>query len=179
MVGFHHCAYCSNAVHGSDGGVRDAWGALFDEHEVDLVVNGHNHCYERAHPVRGGEVVREVANGASWSSARGTTYITAGGGGQAAYPTFLPGVSYVTQGGIGLKVPELTTWSAVANPVSSVLAVDVIPPGPDGTTELRLRAVTPTGAVIDRLTLTRNRTCAPLPPAGPRGTAPSLRVSLG
>ena len=57
VAGFHHCAYCSNAVHGSDGGVRDAWGALFDEHQVDLVVNGHNHCYERAHPVRGGEVV--------------------------------------------------------------------------------------------------------------------------
>jgi len=179
VTGFHHCAYCSNAVHGSDGGVRDAWGALFDEHEVDLVVNGHNHCYERAHPVRGGEVVREVANGGSWASSRGTTYITAGGGGQAAYPTFLPGVSYVTQGGIGLKVPELTTWSAVADPVSSVLAIDVVPPGADGTTELRLRAVTPTGAVIDRLTLTRNRTRPTLPPVGPRGTAPRLRVSLG
>ena len=52
VVGFHHCAYCTNTLHGSDGGVR-RWVPLFDRYEVDLVVNGHNHCYERTHPTAG------------------------------------------------------------------------------------------------------------------------------
>ena len=30
-----------------------AWEPIFDQYGVDLVVNGHNHCYERTHPLRG------------------------------------------------------------------------------------------------------------------------------
>src|SRR5690606_15742937 len=107
VVGFHHCAYCSNLLHGSDAGPREQWGPLFDEFEVDLVVNGHNHCYERAHPMRGGRIVTELPSGRTWSSRAGTTFVTAGGGGQAPYPTFVPGVSYVTQDPLSLRIPEL------------------------------------------------------------------------
>lgn len=169
VVGFHHCAYCSNAVHGSDGGIREAWGALFDEHEVDLVVNGHNHCYERAHPVRAGQVADHVAGGATWESRRGTTYLTAGGGGQASYPTFVPGVSYVSETPLRLPVPELADWSAVADASSSVVAVDVTPPGPDGTTSLAVRAVSSTGGVLDRFTLVRRHVERAAVPAVPSG----------
>jgi 3',5'-cyclic AMP phosphodiesterase CpdA len=59
VVGFHHCMYCSNAAHGSDAGPRDRWGELFDRHHVDLVINGHNHSYERTHPVRQGAATRD------------------------------------------------------------------------------------------------------------------------
>ncbi|MGK4585012.1 fibronectin type III domain-containing protein [Kitasatospora sp. HPMI-4] len=38
---------------GSDLGVRSSWGPLFDTYGVDLVVSGHEHHYERSHPVRG------------------------------------------------------------------------------------------------------------------------------
>ncbi|MGW0999455.1 purple acid phosphatase family protein [Streptomyces sp. NPDC002523] len=38
---------------GSDLGVRQTWGPLFDRYGVDLVVSGHEHHYERSHPVRG------------------------------------------------------------------------------------------------------------------------------
>ncbi|KUJ41314.1 hypothetical protein ACZ90_68295 [Streptomyces albus subsp. albus] len=38
---------------GSDLGVRSSWGPLFDAYGVDLVVSGHEHHYERSHPVRG------------------------------------------------------------------------------------------------------------------------------
>ena len=58
VVGFHHCMYCTNTVHASDGGVRDAWLAFFDEHGVDLVINGHNHSYERTHALRGGQITQ-------------------------------------------------------------------------------------------------------------------------
>ena len=52
---FHHCAY-STSTHASDGGVRDAWLPLFTKHQVDLVINGHNHVYERTDAVKGGKV---------------------------------------------------------------------------------------------------------------------------
>jgi hypothetical protein len=38
---------------GSDMGIRQAWLPLFDEYEVDLVLSGHNHVFERSYPVRG------------------------------------------------------------------------------------------------------------------------------
>ena len=38
---------------GSDMGIRQTWLPLFDEYEVDLVLCGHNHVFERSYPVRG------------------------------------------------------------------------------------------------------------------------------
>lgn len=58
VAGFHHCAFCSSVRHGSDAGVRDRWTPLFDAYAVDVVINGHNHMYERTHPIRNGEVER-------------------------------------------------------------------------------------------------------------------------
>ena len=49
VVGYHQCNYCTNLLHASDGGTR-RWDELFRDYGVDLVVNGHNHSYERAHP---------------------------------------------------------------------------------------------------------------------------------
>jgi 3',5'-cyclic AMP phosphodiesterase CpdA len=135
VVGFHHCMYCSNAFHGSDGGPRQRWGATFDRHAVDLVINGHNHCYERTHPLRGGEVVDG-----------GTVYVTAGGGGQAEYPTGTYPVSYVHAGG-GLRVPEPALWSAVRFLHHSIAVVDVSPG------LLHVRALDTAGAVADEFTV--------------------------
>ena len=155
VVGFHHCAYCTNAVHGSDGGVRDRWGEIFDAHAVDLVVNGHNHSYERTHALRGGAVVAEAAKGATVDSSTGTTYITAGGGGQAVYPASTHPVSYVTIDG-GARVPELAPWSSVRVQDHSLIVADVVPPGSDGTTTMKVRALDTTGAVVDEVTLRRS-----------------------
>jgi 3',5'-cyclic AMP phosphodiesterase CpdA len=85
VVFFHHCTY-STSTHASDGGVRDAWLPLFDKHQVDLVINGHNHVYERTDALRGGRVGRQVPVGASTDPTRdGTVYVTAGGAGQSLY----------------------------------------------------------------------------------------------
>jgi hypothetical protein len=53
----HHCA-CSSSRHGngSDLGIREEWLPLFDRYEVDLVLCGHDHGYERSFPVRGFDV---------------------------------------------------------------------------------------------------------------------------
>lgn len=157
VVQFHHCAYCTNAVHASDGGVRDRWGSLFDEFGVDLVVNGHNHSYERTHPLRGGQVTREVpAGGVVRPADHGTTYITAGGGGQVAYQASPYPLSYVTIEG-GLRIPETAPWSAARYLDLSLLAVDVTPPAAGGRTTMALRAMKPDGTVVDTVTLERVR----------------------
>jgi hypothetical protein len=40
---------------GADLGIRQEWVPLFDKYGVDLVVCGHEHDYERSHPIRGRE----------------------------------------------------------------------------------------------------------------------------
>ena len=52
---FHHCAFATSTAHASDAGVRAALAPLFDTYGVDLVVQGHNHQYERSNPIKGGK----------------------------------------------------------------------------------------------------------------------------
>lgn len=157
---FHHCAYCTNAVHGSEGGVRDPWQALFDEFAVDLVVNGHNHSYERTHPMRAGAVTANAPAGAVVRPPeQGTTYVTAGGGGQVAYQASPYPLSYVTITG-GVRVPETAPWSAVRYLDLSFIALAVTPPGADGRTTMALRALDINGSVVDAVTLERTRAVA-------------------
>ena len=53
VVFMHQCALSSAMANGSDLGIRQAWLPLFDKYEVDLVLSGHEHNYERSYPVRG------------------------------------------------------------------------------------------------------------------------------
>jgi hypothetical protein len=67
IVQMHQCACSSSATgNGSDLGIRQEWLPLFDRYQVDLVLNGHDHDYERSFPVRGADADagREVATGA-------------------------------------------------------------------------------------------------------------------
>jgi hypothetical protein len=53
----HQCACSSSRVgNGSDLGIRQEWLPLFDQYEVDLVLCGHDHDYERSFPVRGFDI---------------------------------------------------------------------------------------------------------------------------
>ncbi|MGD0558467.1 MAG: metallophosphoesterase family protein [Streptosporangiaceae bacterium] len=50
----HQCATSSSQTgNGSDLGIRETWLPLFDRYQVDLVLTGHDHDYERSFPVRG------------------------------------------------------------------------------------------------------------------------------
>jgi hypothetical protein len=56
IVAMHQCAASSSATgNGSDLGIRAEWLPLFDRYEVDLVLSGHDHDYERSFPVRGAD----------------------------------------------------------------------------------------------------------------------------
>jgi hypothetical protein len=66
VVQMHQCATSSTVTgNGSDLGIRQEWLPLFDEYQVDLVVCGHDHDYERSFPVRGYDPM------AGWDAATG------------------------------------------------------------------------------------------------------------
>ncbi|HEY4391473.1 MAG TPA: metallophosphoesterase family protein [Paenibacillus sp.] len=51
----------------------EAWSKVFDEYDVDLVLQGHNHEYSRSYPIQDGKIVRE---------GEGTVYVTTNASGQ-------------------------------------------------------------------------------------------------
>src|SRR5262249_17303689 len=55
------------ALHGSTVAVDEQWGSLLEGHRVALVLNGHDHYYER------------------FVSSSDVTYVVTGGGGQGLY----------------------------------------------------------------------------------------------
>ena len=56
VVCMHQCAISTASLaNGADLGIRQEWSPLFDRYGVDLVVCGHEHHYERSHPIRGAE----------------------------------------------------------------------------------------------------------------------------
>jgi alkaline phosphatase D len=112
VVFMHQCAMSTSVPgNGSDLGIRQAWLPLFDKYEVDLVLSGHEHDYERTYPVRGydagdlgtvaapnpGQVKGAAVdtrrpsvvttepydfNGTpAWNTGEGTVYLVLGGGG--------------------------------------------------------------------------------------------------
>ncbi|HWG89848.1 MAG TPA: metallophosphoesterase family protein [Candidatus Thermoplasmatota archaeon] len=80
----HEPLYSTNA-HGSSLDVRAAFEPLFDRYGVDLVIQAHDHGYERSHGMRGGAV---VAQGPDYVKGEGTVYVTTGGGGQSLYDSW-------------------------------------------------------------------------------------------
>ncbi|HLH58663.1 MAG TPA: hypothetical protein VKV33_05860, partial [Streptosporangiaceae bacterium] len=114
VVFFHHCPYCSGGPC-SDGGDRYAWQPIFDHFDVDLVINGHNHLYERVYPMRNNVVQAHVPPGGTIMPAvQGTTYICTGGGGAGLAASATSGW-YGPSGGGGLATtgtgtPLLEVW---------------------------------------------------------------------
>lgn len=71
IVVFHQPAYgCSE--HGNTPEVDQYWVPILERHKVALVINGHEHMYER------------------FLSASGVTYLVTGGGGAQIYPRYFP-----------------------------------------------------------------------------------------
>ena len=103
IVQMHQDAASSSATgNGSDLGIREEWLPLFDAYQVDLVLCGHDHDYERSFPVRGYDSMagHEAATGAPVQTRRphpvtttaadrfdtstGTVHLILGGGGTSA-----------------------------------------------------------------------------------------------
>ena len=176
---FHHCAYCTITSHGSDGGVRREWVPLFDKHQVDLVINGHNHGYERTTPIRGGVPTVAAPTGATVHPAQhGTTYICAGGGGRSPNTLGPPGTGFVSNGPAAHDLvltgePESAPWSVKAVANNGFLRVDVEPGSPGTATTMAITAIDSSGATVDRVILSRTRRGAPATTAPSTTTSPA------
>ena len=72
----NHRALYSSSSHGSQADLQAAWGPIIDEFHIDLVLNGHDHNYERSVLIANGQRVFE----------KGTTYMVASGVGAPLYP---------------------------------------------------------------------------------------------
>lgn len=181
VVFFHHCAYATSKSHASDGGVRATLAPLFDEFGVDLVVQGHNHQYERTNPIKGGRTATAAPDGASVHPATdGTTYICVGSGGRPRY-SWQPGVTDRYRGFAGpdsgtvvtsfvntpdgAETPETVDWSQARYLDYALLAVDVVPGAPGADSTMTVRAISDTGQEIDAVTLVRRAAAGPKPTA--------------
>lgn len=149
VVAFMHASpYCTSTAHGSEGGIREHWVPLFDKYAVDLVISGHNHCYQRALPLRHGVVTS--SNEHEVDSAAGTTYVTVGGGGAGLNKTFGPHPHVARVATPTAHEPISAPWSYAPMALDyCFLVVDVQPRAVGTPARMHLRAVTQDGAVID------------------------------
>ncbi len=91
VVCMHQVAISTaDKFNGADLGVRQEWLPLFDEYGVDLVVCGHEHHYERSHPIRGRQdnatltPIPVSTETRVIDTGRGTVHMVIGGGGTSA-----------------------------------------------------------------------------------------------
>jgi 3',5'-cyclic AMP phosphodiesterase CpdA len=120
VVGMHQCAFSSSTKHGSDDGVRAAWFDLFKRYRVDLVLQGHDHVYERTHTMRHDEV---ASNQGPYRTDQGTVYITVGNGGAVQEPF----------------QPQQPAWSAYRQALKvGTLQINVDPFAPGGMVRMTL-----------------------------------------
>ena len=78
---FHHPPYAGgpNERDALSAMARNHIVPILEKYNVSLVLNGHEHSYQRSWPLRGGQVVED---------GDGVVYVTTGGGGVSLYPVF-------------------------------------------------------------------------------------------
>ena len=158
VVCMHQVAISTaDKFNGADLGIREEWLPLFDRYGVDLVVCGHEHHYERSHPLRGRDENATLTPLASATAtdvidtSKGTVHMVIGGGGTSITSNQLffdpPRCRVITRvgepGANGKRPPVYVTedapWSAVRNAAHAygfaAFAVDP-GPGPGGTTSI-------------------------------------------
>jgi uncharacterized protein (TIGR03382 family) len=141
VVFFHHPPW-SSGQHGSQPKVRRELVPLFEKYNVDLVLTGHDHNYERSKPMKGDAVAA--------AGARGIPYLVVGSGGASLRN--LPG--------------SAPAWSEVRNNKDYGFLDVVVEEG-----TLSARMVSPSGTVFDSFTLTKELPAQQEPPQQPPGQA--------
>ncbi|MGV9343956.1 purple acid phosphatase family protein [Streptomyces spiralis] len=166
IVFFHHCAYCTSTAHASEGGVRQEWVPLFEKYDVDLVINGHNHQYERTDVIKGNTVTKKLPiGGTAYPETEGVVYVTAGAAGRSLYafsaPDSYEGHEHEVDSVASFvnlkdgKQNETVAWSRVRYLNYSFLRVDVTPAPKGRYTTLKVQGIAETGDRIDHFTVAR------------------------
>ena len=135
VICMHQVAISSaDKFNGADLGIRQEWLPLFDRYGVDLVVCGHEHHYERSHPIRGRQdnatltPIPAATALETVDTTQGTVHMVIGGGGTSAPSnqlffdppacrviTAVGDVDPVTKKRRPVYVREDAPWSAVKN----------------------------------------------------------------
>ncbi len=109
----HHRGELSTSTHGKESDViaaRTALLPIWDKHHVDLVLNGHDHNYERSHPVTGPASSPTVQTAANM----GTTFVVCAGAGAGAYgPGKDPAPYRAFNAGFGNGTPYVGVYALV------------------------------------------------------------------
>ena len=117
----------------------------FEKHGVDLVLQAHNHLYERTWPARGGVSVKTGAG--AYDHPGAPVYVTAGGGSDYLYESAMPPAE----------------WTAFRQTEFQHLVLTL-----DGGT-LGVESVRPDGSVLDRFEIVKD---VPAPSADPAQPVP-------
>jgi len=155
VVQMHQCALSSSTDNGCDAGIRQAWVPLFDKYQVDLVVNGHDHDYDRSYPVRGftaNKGTSTFTGGSVWqvpgNQLAGQSPVTLTGTSGNTVNTFTPnvvsgdttspfntslGTVYLTLGGGGTNKRDNTYGGTTANVTTFTQIRTGTKPTPDAT----------------------------------------------
>ncbi len=78
MAVHHQSTWSASEYHGSNERLRAWWQPAFDRWSFDAVLAGHDHTYERSHPIRG-------TSPEPTTDDQGTTYFVSGGAGAPLY----------------------------------------------------------------------------------------------
>jgi len=159
-VQMHQSALSSSTDNGCDAGIRQAWVPLFDKYQVDLVVSGHDHDYERSYPVRGftpnlgtstfaGGTVTNASGTQTLPSTKGATVNTftpnvVSGNTTSPFNTSL-GTVYLVLGGGGTNKRDNAYGKGVANVTTfTQIRTSSTKPLPDATEPAAWSAMTDT-----------------------------------
>ncbi len=184
VVCMHQVAISTaDKTNGADLGIRQEWVPLFDRYGVDLVVCGHEHHYERSHPIRGqapNATLTPIPSATSTDgidTSLGTVHMVIGGGGTSKPSNSLffnpPQCRVIVSVGApdatGKRPPvyvrEAAPWSASRNAAHAYgFAAFTVDPGsrPGGLTRIEVTyydVAGPDGALtpFERFTLQRPR----------------------
>ena len=158
VVYFHHLAYTSGGEHDVTSAIQEETTPLFDRYGVDLVINGHNHHYERSYPLRyaAPRAPQILSTDRSrYVNPGGPVYVVTGGGGAGIYD--FPST--------------IQPWSVVHCACHEILRVDV-----DHAGSLTVRAMKLDGTLVDEFTIAATAEAASAvhlsPPPAPAPTPP-------
>jgi predicted phosphodiesterase len=90
IVFYHKLAYTSSTTHSASSTLRNAYHPLFDQYGVDLVLQGHNHNYQRTFPLMYNSAspsnpIKTSTNTNTYNDPTGQVYATVGTGGVSLY----------------------------------------------------------------------------------------------
>jgi hypothetical protein len=90
VVFFHKPMYASVNQHSPNTSFTDTYHPLFDEYEVDLVLQGHHHNYQRTYPLKynpssPSDPIVTTQEQTNYSEPEGPVFVIVGTGGQSLY----------------------------------------------------------------------------------------------